>query len=347
MVSFSQLLEYLQSERLLSTITVPTSLWSAHRQANEAIAASAVARMAHLQALSAALPSSLSSLPFSSTRLLTDLSKFDLYSAVSWHERAALQKLQSDSAETRWVQHKGLLYALSNQQEEQQFITDPARYHDSSSFPTELPNPFNDDGETGQLVYPLRYMGYCPVSIQRQQAGEVLYIQPGSSKHSALYQSRLHRFSSSDALQQFLAFPARYSNLTLPSPLPLPLHLQPLPLAPDVVHSFLTLNFNARLASCLSTLSKLRHTLLYPGLSVQQSALIHLALQLRGDAVRLQAFEGECQLGREIAKEADDADGNEEVSMRHAAYDAIRAEVTKQDWRDVQKYVEGRFFPIV
>ena len=110
---------------------------------------------------------------------------------------------------------------------------------------------------------------------------------------------------------------------------------QPLPPAPDVVHSFLTLNFNARLASCLSTLSKLRHTLLYPGLTVQQSALIHLALQLRGDAVRLQAFEGECQLGREIAKEADDADGSEEVSMRHAACDATHAEVSK-DWQTVE-----------
>ena len=345
--TFYELLEYLQTERLLSTITVPTSLWSAQRQASESIAASAAARMAHLQALSAALPSSLSSLPFSSARLSTDLSGFGLYSAVAWHQQAALQRLHSDDASTRWVQYEGLLYPLCSQQEEQQFIADPARYHDSSSFPTDLPRPYADDAATGQLVYPLRYAGYCPVSVQRQQAGEALYVQPGSSKHSALYQSRLYRFSSPAALQLFLAYPTRYSGLTVPSPLPLPLHLQPLPLAADVVHSFLTLNFNARLAGCLSTLSKQRHTLLYPGLSVQQTALIHLALQLRGDAVRLQAFEGECQLGRDIAKEAESGAGSEEMEVRHAAYDAIQAEVAGKEWRTVQRYVEDRFFPVV
>ena len=345
--AFSQLLDYLRAERLLSTITTPTSLWSAHRQACETIATFTAARMAHLQALSAALPSSLSSLPFSSQRLSTDLSGFGLYCAVCWHDRAALLELQSDDTATRWVQYRGLLYAACSQQDEQHFITDPARYHDSSSFPTDLPRPFTDDAAIGQLVYPLRYAGYCPSSIRRQQAGEVLYVQPGSSKHSALYQSRLYRFSSAKALEVFLTFPGRYCDLSLPSPLPLPLHLQPLPLAPDVVHSFLTLNFDARLATCLSTLSKQRHTLLYPGLSVQQTALVHLALQLRGDIVRLQAFEGECQLGREIAKETEDAGGREEVDVRHAAYDAVHAEVAGQDWQTVQKYLEDRFFSIV
>ena len=344
---FSRLLDYMRRERLLSTITVPTSLWSAHRQASETISAFATARMAHLQALSAVLPSSLSSLPFSSARLSTDLSSFGLYCAVCWHEQAALEKLQPDSSDTRWVQYRGVLYAVSDQQVEQRFIADAARYHDASTFPSELPQPLVDEAGTAQLVHPLRYSGYCPVSIVRQQAREVLYINPGSSQHSALYRSRLYRFTSADALRLFLSFPNRYSDLSLPSPLPLPLHLQPLPLASDVVHSFLTLNFNARLASCLSTLSMQRSTLLYPGLSVQQSALIHLALQLRGVATRLQTFESECRLGREIAKEVDDAGHSEEVEMRHAAYDAIHVEVEDRDWQTVQKYVESKFFSIV
>ncbi|MCJ1297143.1 hypothetical protein MMC34_008712 [Xylographa carneopallida] len=345
--AFQQLLDHLRSGRLLTTLAVPTSLWSAHRQASEAVAAYAAARMAHLQALFAALPSSLSSLPFPSARLASDLSPFGLYSAVSWRDRAALHKLQPDAVTTRWVQYKGVLYALCDEQQEQQFTADSARYHSSSTFPAELPLPFSDDGGTGQLAYPLRYAGYCPVSIQQQQAGEVLYVQPGKSQHSALFQSRLYRCSSAAALQLFLTFPSRYSGLSLPSPLPLPLHLQPLPLAPDAVHSFLLSNFDARLASCLSALSAQRHALLYPGLSVQQSALLHLALQLRGDAARLQAFEAECRLGREIAAETADANGAGSESERHATYDAIIAEVADADGARLEQYVERRFFPLV
>ena len=348
LTTFSQLLDYLRSERLLTTIAVPTSLWSAQRQAGEFITTNAVARTAHLQALSAGLPSSLFSLPFSSSRLSTDLSGFGLYSAVRWHDEAALYKLQANDINTRWVQHKGLLYALDNEQEEQHFLSDPARYHDSSSFPTSLPTLFNDDAGAGHLVHPLRYTGYCPVSIQRQRDGEALYVMPGSSQYSALYQSRLFRFSSAEALQLFLTFPTRYSNLTLPSPPPLPLHLQPLPLAPSTVHSFLTVDLSPRLTTALTALAGRRHALLYPGLSIQQTALIWLALQLKGDLMRLAVFEAECELGREIAKEAEGGDsGAEKVDSRHAAYDAIQSEVDGKDWQSVQKYVQSKFFPLV
>ena len=106
---------------------------------------------------------------------------------------------------------------------------------------------------------------------------------------------------------------------------------------------FLTLSMRAALAGALETLAGYRGEALYPGLTVEQTALLLLVMALRGRREGMERFMEDCQLIPAIKRYYDGQPAAPELVRR---YDALQAALRGADGARVKAHLDARFFSV-
>ena len=125
-------------------------------------------------------------------------------------------------------------------------------------------------------AFQLEFRGLCPVTyvrMYRRYEG----LEPGSPNCVAEYDGRLYSMKGEEELRAFLREPQLYANLELPQKLPPP--AQPMSVSALPMLGYMEQTVSAAVTNALTQVGLKRPH--YPFLSGKQSALLHVALQLK------------------------------------------------------------------
>ena len=332
------LLAELRGRRLLTDLTRSANPAAALSDAGALLRDLSSSHLAYLTAATSSLGFDVTSLPLSTSYLQALPNPFRSLSSVSFHSGRPLRPLPLTSS---LVLYRSALYRLCDTAEAATFLADPVRYADASSLPAEVATVWQ--GEQAEVWGD----GYCPVSVKGVKEGTQEWVLPGVTGFSALCRGRVYRCASEEALRAFLAQPAEFSELQLPSPLPLP--PPPPPSSDELLRAgeilpFLKQTFRAVLLASLSRLSQHRASLLYPALSVPQSAQLLLALALRNDDAAIVAFLDDCSLIPQVKQLYDSPTPLDTPTPYTSRYDALHSTLHGAEAERLKAHFDAHFF---
>ncbi|KAM9382186.1 adenylate kinase 9 [Phaethornis superciliosus] len=210
------------------------------------------------------------------------LGEFGQYCPVSLAEKGELVDCSETSSLQFAAEFRGQYYKMASQEELEKFLSRPEAY-----VPPLAPHPFPSPkmlpkkltAAEVQALLPINaeMQGYCPVTyLDGKQRYEALV--PGNIKHAAKYQDKVYIFESEEKLLKFMRLPEKYWNLKLPNKLP-PIK-DPIPLTALPLPGYLEQGAATSLIKALKEVGWLKPK--FPFLSVRKTALLFIALHLKG-----------------------------------------------------------------
>jgi hypothetical protein len=151
--------------------------------------------------------------------------------------------------------------------------------------PFDLPHRLTPDDARRLYVEHVQLRGHCPVSLRRamtrQFAGAFRLVR-GSEACGVVYNEQVFLMRGEEELAEFMRFPSRYADVVMPLKLAVDAPKVVLSdlLASGKVTGYLEQTVATKLTDALLALdeSRLRH----PALSIKQTALMQLAIRLKG-----------------------------------------------------------------
>ncbi|XP_030303821.1 adenylate kinase 9 [Calypte anna] len=210
------------------------------------------------------------------------LGEFGQYCPVSLAEKGELVDCSETSSLQFAAEFRGHYYKMASQEELEKFLSRPEVYvpplapHTFPS-PKMLPKKLAAAEVKGLLPTNAEMQGYCPVTyLDGKQRYEALV--PGNIEHAAKYQDKVYIFESEEKLLKFMRLPEKYWNLKLPKKLP-PIK-DPIPLTALPLPGYLEQGAATPLIKALKEVGWLKPK--FPFLSVRKTALLFIALHLKG-----------------------------------------------------------------
>ncbi|CAG9329088.1 unnamed protein product [Blepharisma stoltei] len=235
------------------------------------------------------------------------LSKFKRYDIVIWKFRGELKEVKNSDYV---VEYNSRFYVFSSKENMDAFIATPEKFLNAKPLPKDLPRQLQPS-ECGEIAESrIELDGHCVVTLEEDKS-----CVRGDPMILAAYKDRIFSFANNAQRNKFMRKPQKYEKTNLPVKIPPKPGNVPLSMLGEFENSIGYIEQSLGQVVIKALLEVGSQKLVYPLLSVKESALKHFGLYLKAHnpknsryqnkkyAERMKEFREHCTIMQELYEE--------------------------------------------